>query len=89
MKKEDMITLIQAIEGIILIEKAYRMVSDNTFEGEASKMYLVWDLIRKYSADRFQPSEDFEEDSERYRAFEKILYSEEMTAEEKYEKLVG
>lgn len=52
-------------------------------------MYAVWDLIRKYSADKFQPSDNIDEDTARYRAFEEILYSDELTAEEKYERLVA
>ena len=88
MTKEDFITLINVVEGIVRIEKGYRIISDNSFEGEAGKVYGVWDLIRKYSADRFQPSDDMDEDAERYRKFEEILYSEELTSEEKYHKLV-
>ena len=89
MTKEDFITLINVLEGIILIEKGYMIISENTFEGEAGKVYAVWDLIRKYSADKFQPSDDIDEDTARYRAFEEILYSDELTAEEKYERLVA
>lgn len=89
MTREDLITLINVLEGIIRIEKGYMMVSENTFEGEAGKVYAVWDLIRKYSADKFQPSEDIDEDSARYAAFEEILYSEELSAEEKYNRLIG
>lgn len=89
MTKEDFITLINVLEGVIIIEKAYLLVANNTFEGEAGKIYAVWDLIRKYSADRFQPVDDIDEDSARYRAFEEILYNEELTAEEKYEKLIA
>lgn len=89
MTKEDMINLIRVVEGVVLIEKGYMVISNNTFEGEASKVYAVWDVIRKYSADKFQPSSDIDEDREHFKAFEDILYSEEMTPEEKYEKLVG
>ena len=89
MTREDLITLIHVLEGIIRIEKGYMMVSENAFEGEAGKVYAVWDLIRKYSAGKFQPSEDIDEDSARYAVFEEILYSEELSAEEKYDRLIG
>ena len=89
MTKDDFVALINVLEGIMQIEKGYMLISNNAFEGEAGKVYGIWDLLRKHSADKYQLVSDIDEDAERYREFEEILYSEELTAEEKYERLVG
>ena len=89
MSKQDFIDLIKVAEGIMTLEKACKIMSGVGFdEGEGSRVFVLWDVIRRNSAIRFQSIDNnIELDIEHYRAFTEILQSESMTPEEKYEKL--
>lgn len=90
MSKQDFIDLIKVAEGIMKLEKACKIMSGIGFdEGEGSRVFVLWDVIRRNSAVRFHNTEkNFELDIEHYRAFSEILQSESMTPEEKYEALI-
>lgn len=90
MNREDFIALIEATEAIIKIEQACKIMTGvGLDEGEAVKAYGIWEVIRRNSAEKYQTVADHEEDFERYHNFIAILQNEELTAEEKYEKLMG
>lgn len=90
MTKEDFITLINVVEGILKIEQGCMILTGCTLEdGEAGKVYMLWDMLRRHTAKRFQAATDLEEDTKNYQAFVDILTSGELTAEEKYEKLIA
>ena len=90
MGKQDFIDLIKVAEGIMTLEKACKIMSGVGFdEGEGSRVFALWDIIRRNSAKRFHNTNNFELDIEHYRAFSEILQSESMTPEEKYEKLIA
>ena len=90
MNRADFIALIEATEAVLKIEQACRvMTGAGLDEGEAVKAYGLWDVIRRNSAEKYQTAADLDVDSERYHNFIEILQSEELTAEEKYEKLKG
>ena len=90
MSKQDFIDLIKVAEGIMTLEKACKIMSGVGFdEGEGSRVFVLWEVIRRNSAICFQSIDNnIELDIEHYRAFTEILQSESMTPEEKYEKLI-
>lgn len=90
MNKQDFIDLIKVAEGIMTLEKACKIMSGVGFdEGEGSRVFVLWEVIRRNSAICFQSIDNnIELDIEHYRAFTEILQSESMTPEEKYEKLI-
>lgn len=90
MSKQDFIDLIKVAEGIMTLEKACKIMSGVGFdEGEGSRVFVLWEVIRRNSAICFQSIDNnIELDIEHYRAFSEILQSESMTPEEKYEKLI-
>ena len=59
----------------------------NLDEGQCSSIYLLWEVIRDNSAERFSRHETIDIDNESYRAFVGILENRGMTAEEKYAEL--
>lgn len=91
MGKQDFIDLIKVAEGIMTLEKACKIMSGVGFdEGEGSRVFVLWEVIRRNSAICFQSIDNnIELDIEHYRAFTEILQSESMTPEEKYEALVS
>ena len=55
MSKQDFIDLIKVAEGIMTLEKACKIMSGVGFdEGEGSRVFDLWDVIRRNSAIRFQ-----------------------------------
>ena len=91
MSKQDFIDLIKVAEGIMTLEKACKIMSGVGFdEGEGSRVFVLWEVIRRNSAICFQSIDNnIELDIEHYRAFSEILQSESMAPEEKYEALVS
>lgn len=90
MSKQDFIDLIKVAEGILRIEEGCKIISGcDMGEGDGSEIYLVWDILRRNSAKRFCAAKNLENDDDNYRNFVSILESRELTAEEKYEKLIA
>jgi len=90
MNREDFISVIEAVEGILKIEEACICLSGSGLDqGEGNSVYVLWDVLRRNSASRYQKNADIDEDSESYEAFVEVLYDKELSAEEKYEKLVA
>ena len=53
MGKQDFIDLIKVAEGIMTLEKACKIMSGVGFdEGEGSRVFVLWDVIRRNSAMR-------------------------------------
>lgn len=89
MSKQDFIDLIKVAEGILRIEEGCKIISGcDMGEGDGSEIYLVWDILRRNSAKRFCATENLEKDDDNYQNFVSILESKELSAEEKFERLI-
>lgn len=90
MSKQDFIDLIKVAEGILRIEEGCKIITGcDMSEGASSEIYLVWEILRRNSAGRFHVVANLDKDEENYHNFVSILESRELTAEEKYEKLIA
>ena len=88
MERKDFIKLIKAAEGVMILEDACKVITGcNLDEGQCRSIYLLWEVIRDNSAERFSRHETIDIDNESYRAFVGILENRGMTAEEKYAEL--
>lgn len=89
MSKQDFIDLIKVAEGILRIEEGCKIISGcDMGEGDGSEVYLVWDILRRNSTKRFCATENLEKDDDNYQNFVSILESKELSAEEKFERLI-
>lgn len=89
MDKKDFIDLIKVAESILRMEEGVKILSGTDLgEGEASKVYLIWDILRRNAAERFCVTDNSDMDADNYQEFVEILESKELTAEEKYERLI-
>ena len=90
MEKKDYIDLIKVAEAIMRLEKACVSMIGCTFdEGECYEIYFLWEVLRRNAAVRFRYTDDLDKDTDNYHEFVGILKSEELTAEEKYNRLVA
>lgn len=90
MDKHDFIDLIKVAEGVLRIEEGCKILTGYGLEtGEVTQVYLVWEILRRNSAEKFQVARNLDEDTDNYGEFVAILESNELTAEEKYERLVA
>ncbi len=90
MEKRDYIDLIRVAEAIMRLEKVCVTMTGCTFdEGECHEVYYLWDILRRNAATRFHSTDDLDLDSKSYQEFVGILNSEELTAEEKYKRLLA
>lgn len=90
MDKHDFIDLIKVVEGVLRIEEGCRILTGYGLEsGEVTQVYLVWEILRRNAAERFQVAKNLDEDTDNYGEFVAILESKELTAKEKYERLLA
>ena len=53
-ERKDFIKLIKAAEGVMILEDACKIITGcNLDEGQCSSIYLLWEVIRDNSAERF------------------------------------
>ena len=90
MRKKDYIDIIKAVEGILKLEEAcITLTGTGLDQGEGAAIYLLWEVLRRNAAEKFHTCSNINEDADRYELFVEILCSEDLTEEEKYEKLVA
>ena len=90
MEKKDYIDLIRIAEAILRMEEGVKILTGTDLsEGVGSEVYLVWEILRRNAAERFHVTDDLDEDIDNYHEYVAILESKELTAEEKYEKLIA
>ena len=90
MNREDYIDVIKAVEGILILEQAcISLTGMGLDQGDGAAIYLLWEVLRRNAAEKYQTCRNITEDAERNEAFVKVLCSKELTPEEKYEKLVA
>ncbi len=90
MDKKDFIDLIKVAEAILRMEEGCKILTGHGLdEGAVTEVYLIWEILRRNSAERFHTTDNLDEDTDNYHAFIEILESEELTAEEKYERLIA
>ena len=89
MEKEDYIGLIKVAEGIMTLEKGCKILSGVGFdEGKGNHVFDLWEILRRNAAEHFRYSNDLEQDVVNYREFSEILQNEDLSPEEKYNKLM-
>ena len=90
MDKKDYIDLIKVAEAIMRLEKACVCMTGCTFdEGECYEVYFLWEVLRRNAAEKFHYTDDLDRDTSNYQEFMDIMKSEELTSEEKYERLLA
>ena len=90
MNREDYIDIIKAVEGILILEEACMTLTGvGMDQGDGASIYLLWEVLRRNAAKRFHTNPNIIKDAEMYEAFAEILCSKELSAEEKYEKLLA
>ena len=89
LSKRDFIDLIKLTETVDAIEAGVKVFTGNTASlgGVSENLYIVWDIIRRNSAKKFQYNDDLFIEDQNYDAFSSILGNKELTHEEKYELL--
>lgn len=89
MEKRDMVDLIDAARGLIILDKAIIALTGTYLEGEeSSKIDLVWDVIHRNSNPKFF-SDDLKDADAAFADFMDIMQKTDITPEEQYELLMA
>lgn len=90
MEKRDYIDLIKVAEAIIRLDNASKVISGcGLDEGVASEVFCVWDILRRNAAPKFRYTKNLDQDSDNYQAFAGILENQDLSHEEKYNRLMA